>query len=81
MVLQIVTFLDSWGETLEMGGCIDVVYCDFMKAFNKVPHRRLLQKLEYYGINSPILGRIHNFLFNKNLRVIVNGRHLIGNRY
>ena len=34
-VLQLLK--DSWTETLENGGCIDVVYCDFMKVFDKVP--------------------------------------------
>ena len=35
-VLQLLKVLDSWTETLENGGCIDVIYCDFMKAFDKV---------------------------------------------
>jgi len=36
--------LDDWTETLESGGRIDVVYTDFEKAFDKVPHKRLLSK-------------------------------------
>ena len=28
----------------------DLIIMDFAKAFDKVPHRRLLHKLEYYGI-------------------------------
>jgi len=31
---------------LESGGRIDVIYTDFEKAFDKVPHRRLLSKLK-----------------------------------
>ena len=49
-VLQLLKVLDSWTETLKNGGCIDVVYCDFMKAFDKVPHRQLIWKLQSYGI-------------------------------
>jgi hypothetical protein len=41
-VLQLLKVLDRWTEILHEGGCIDVAYCDFMKAFDKVPHRRLL---------------------------------------
>ena len=52
-VLQLLKVLDSWTETLENGGCIDVVY--FMKAFDKVPHRRLIGKLQSYGIKGNIL--------------------------
>jgi hypothetical protein len=32
-VVQLVQVLDKWTEILDMGGCIDVIYCDFMKAF------------------------------------------------
>ena len=35
-VLQLLKVLDIWTETLDNGGCIDVIYCDFMKAFDKV---------------------------------------------
>ena len=41
-VLQLLQVMDKWTEILDKGGCVDVVYCDFMKAFNKVPHIRLL---------------------------------------
>jgi len=34
--------LDDWTEELEAGGQIDVIYTDYEKAFDKVPHRRLL---------------------------------------
>ena len=54
-VLQLIQILDSWTEILDRGGCVDVVYCDFMKAFDKVPHRRLLQVLKYYGILGSVL--------------------------
>ena len=43
------------------GGQIDVVYTDFEKAFDKVPHRRLISKLESYGINTAIINWIRNF--------------------
>ena len=44
-VTQLLQILDDWTETLESGGRIDVIYTDFEKAFDKVPHRRLLSKL------------------------------------
>ena len=39
--LQLLHVLDIWTEILDQGGTLDVVYCDFMKAFDKVPHQRL----------------------------------------
>ena len=44
-----------------------------MKAFDKVPHKRLLYKLSTYGIQGKILSWIENFLDNRKQRVCVNG--------
>ena len=52
-VLQLLRVLDQWTEILDRGGCVDVIYCDFMKAFDTVPHRRLISVLQYYGVDDP----------------------------
>ena len=44
-VTQLLTALESWAALLQDGIPIDVVYLDFSKAFNSVPHQRLLVKL------------------------------------
>ena len=41
-MLQLLHMLDDWTEDLESGRQIDVIYTDYEKAFDKVPHRRLL---------------------------------------
>ena len=61
-VLQLLQVMDKWTEILDRGGCVDVVYCDFQKAFDTVPHRRLLTVLEYYGITDPVLSWVKDFL-------------------
>ena len=38
-VLQLLTVLDIWTETLDQGENIDIIYCDFKKAFDKVPQQ------------------------------------------
>jgi hypothetical protein len=73
-VLQLITVLDRWTEILDEGGCVDVVYCDFMKAFDKVPHDRLCQVLESYGVDDPMLSWIKDFLRNRKQRVMINGQ-------
>ena len=46
---------------------------DFSKAFDTVPHRRLLGKLSTYGINGPILRWIEAFLVDRVQGVVVEG--------
>ena len=56
-------------------GQVDVVFLDFSKAFDKVPHRCLSVKLSYYGINGSTLTLINDFLHNRVQDVSVNGSH------
>ena len=58
---------------MDEGGVMDCIYCDFKKAFDKVPHRRLINKVESYGIKGEILGWITAFLSNRTQQVTVNG--------
>ena len=53
-MLQLLNVLDEWTSLLESGGSVDVVYLDLMKAFDTVPHRRLLAKAEGFGIANPV---------------------------
>jgi len=39
-VTQLLQILDEWTEALETGGRIDVIYTDFEKVFDKIPHKR-----------------------------------------
>ena len=72
-ILQLLKYLDECLEIVASGGVIDAIYLDFAKAFDKVPHRRLLQKLEAYGIKGKTLGWIEAFLSDRTQRVLVNG--------
>ena len=73
-VLQLFKVLDMWTAELEEGGCIDVVYTDFEKAFDKVPHKRLLSKLKSYGLSDNIISWIEAFLCNRQQRVKIKGK-------
>jgi len=53
---------------------IDMAILDFSKAFDAVPHKRLLGKLStYYGINGPTLRRTEAFLVDRVQGVVVEG--------
>ena len=49
----------------------DVIYLDFKKAFDTVPFRRLLLKVEFTGIEGNALRWIENFLLNRHQMVRV----------
>ena len=65
--------LDDWTEILDNGYIIDIIYTDFQKAFNSVPHKRLLSKIKSYGIEGNILNSINIFLNNRRQHVLING--------
>ena len=51
----------------------DIVYIDFQKAFNSVSHKKLLTKLEGYGISGDLLAWLTAFLSNRTQVVNANG--------
>ena len=57
---------------LENGDAIDVIYTDFSKAFDSVPHQRLLRKMKSLGIIGDALGWVKGFLSNRRQRVRVD---------
>ena len=72
-VTQLLNYLDRATEVIAEGKVVDVIYFDFAKAFDTVPHRRLLHKLESYGIKNETLAWIRSFLTNRHQVVKVNG--------
>ena len=72
--LQLLTVLETWQESIENGYDIDCIYVDFMKAFDTVPHKRLIVKMKCYGIVDPIIGWVESFLSNRIQYVSVNGK-------
>ena len=52
---------------------VDAIILDFAKAFDKVPHKRLTLKLQFYGITGPTLHWITAFLTNRTQRVLLDG--------
>ena len=63
--------LDIVTKSLSDGHQVDMVYLDFLKAFDMVPHRRLIHKLKGYGLRSDLLGWFESFLSNRRQRVVL----------
>ena len=57
---------------IDQGVQTDLISLYFAKAFDTVPHNRLLYKLEWYGIRGNIHTWITSFLTNRTLSVVVN---------
>ena len=72
-VLQMLNVMDVWTKAMDKGDSIDTVYLDFTKAFDKVPHNRLMSKLNSIGINTETLNWIKAFLSDRVQQICVNG--------
>ncbi len=70
---QLLQCLDVWTDLMDQGESIDVIYLDFAKAFDSVPHQRLLNKMKGMGFTKQILDWSENFLTGREQRVVVNG--------
>ena len=60
---------DKIDELLANDTDIDILYLDFQKAFDTVPHKLLIYKLEMYGIKGKTLKVISDFLSDRTFRV------------
>merc|ERR1712074_130810 len=71
-ITNLLSCLEEWFSTLESGNTVDVVYTDFAKAFDSVPHKCLLRKLENNGIIGKTLAWIKSFLSGRKQCVRIN---------
>ena len=65
--------LEKWTEYLDAGHSLDVVYLDHRKAFDTIPHKRLLTKVSQAGVSGKVLHWIKAFLPDREMKVTVNG--------
>ena len=71
--LQLLNFLDECVKTQARGDTGDTVYLGISKAFDTVPHRRLIGKLEVYGVYGSLRSWISSILMGRTHKMSVNG--------
>lgn len=72
-IIQLLKVFDDWSRYIDSDIPVDTIFLDFRKAFDSVPHKRLLMKIEKLGINGNVLKWITDFLHNRQQHVIING--------
>ena len=70
---QLILTHHQWATALDKGRQVDVVFFDFSKAFDKVNHADLLQKLCNFGITGSSLQWCESYLSNRRRRVVLDG--------
>ena len=59
---NLIEFFEEVTKMIDEGRAVGVVYMDFSKAFDKVPHGRLVQKVKSHGIKGELARWIQNWL-------------------
>ena len=67
---QLLYVMDIITSSLDHGLPVDVIYLDLQKAFDSVPHNRLLVKVDSYGISGKLLAWIKSFLSDREQCVV-----------
>lgn len=70
---NLIDYLNTLTKLVDEGYDVDAIYLDFAKAFDKVPHQKLLLKLEAHGISGKVIQWIEAWLTDRSQRVVLNG--------
>ena len=71
--IALLVYNDYLTKTLDSGATIDTIYLDLSKAFERVPHCHLLNKILKVGLPLHVTTWINNFFTNRLQKVSVNG--------
>ena len=70
---NLLMFLEVLTDYVDQGFPVDVIYLDFQKAFDEVPHIRLIKKVRAHGISGKVVEWIEAWLHEREQRVVLNG--------
>ena len=72
---NLLDFFEEVYENVDSENSVDIIYLDFAKAFDKVPHERLVKKLRSCGISGNLLRWITNWLKNRRQQVRIKDKN------
>ena len=70
---QLLSLVHTLCQTINSKGQTDIIFLDFSKAFDKVSHNTLLQKLKHYGVRGETHSWIRSFLSSRTQTVVMDG--------
>ena len=70
---QLVMLTDMLGKALDTKQSVDAIFLDFSKAFDRVPHGRLISKLSSYNLDDKVIAWIKSFVSHREQRVVLDG--------
>ena len=70
---QLIVTLHDFMKAYDAGLQTDIAILDFSKAFDIVPHKKLLSKMDLYGIRGPINNWLNMFLTHMKMKAVVEG--------
>ena len=70
---NLLPFFEEATKCFDVSRAYDIVYLDFQKAFDKVPHDKLIIKMRTVGITGAITGRVLKWLQDRIHRVVLGG--------
>ena len=70
---QLLSIVEELQLAMDHHLSVDLIFIDFRKAFDTVPHQHLLKKLHHYGIQGNIYNWISSWLTKRTQRVVIKG--------
>ena len=72
-ITLLLSAVNDWGNTLNSHQSVHCLFIDLSKAFDSIPHERLLLKLQLFGVGGSLLLWFRNYLTTRRQRVVLNG--------